>query len=316
MSNTGNKKRRDAVFQKIYELAKWRVDIPVNFDDLERETGIEKSELSHIASYFVQKDLLKYEQGFIGIEIEPLRPGERMEVGIKREPFIHLTANGIDYYEHGFTSPASTPNVSYQNIFNRENYGPLQQGGDHNNQDNNLVVGASPQAIREEVIISGLEEADIRILKAACEEAIKKGDRKHFVYTEAIAQYPELEGMSAEELEESLQALISGCFIDPVGKKMYDIQVFEVTVPGFDDYAQAFITNHDSIKKSVISRIVNDGDTNNKDIAAALNQPLMIVNNILDLLELEGNLAQAKTLNSDAGYEIFNISPLLKRKLK
>jgi pyrimidine deaminase RibD-like protein len=172
------------------------------------------------------------------------------------------------------------------------------------------------ETLQEATHIHGLEEIDTLVFKAICEEAIKKGDRLHFIYTEAIAQYPELAGLSAEELDEVLQVLAGSYYIELPTPKRRDIQVFQVTVLGFAQYARVFIKDYDSIVKSVISRIVDDGDKTNKAIATALNQPLMVVNHILDVLQQDDKLAQAKTFNSEEGYEIFNVSPLLKRMLK
>lgn len=316
MNAKDKKQYRDSVFQKIYELAHGSVANPVKYDDLEKETGIGKAELLHVVNYFVQKELLRFEKGFVSEVAKATEPGERDKSFLREEPFIHLTADGIDYCENGFNNPATSSTINYQNIFNRENYGSFQQGGSHNNQNNQLTAENSSSPSRVQTTFGGLEEADVKVLKVICEEAIRNGDRANYIHTETIAKHPALEKMSAEELEESLQALTSELFIDPLNHKTHDIQVFQVSLAGFDDYAQVFIENYDSIYNSVISRIVKAGDRNNKDIAAALNQPLMVVNHILDVLQQIDMLTQFKPLNSDAGFEIVTVSPLLKRRLK
>ena len=53
------------------------------------------------------------------------------------EPFIHLTADGIDYHENGFSNAPTHPTI-YNTTFEREISGPVQVGGSHNTQETSM----------------------------------------------------------------------------------------------------------------------------------------------------------------------------------
>jgi pyrimidine deaminase RibD-like protein len=174
---------------------------------------------------------------------------------------------------------------------------------------------STAQKVQPALIAPRLEGTDLRILKAACDEAIRTGAKGNpFIYRKDLEPLSELAGISPEEFDESLQILNSEHYIEPSGRG--SITVFRITVIGFEVYAQAFIGNYKGIVKSVISRIVDNGDRTNKVIAEALHHPLMIVNHILDVLEQDNKLTQKKTLNSEGNFEIVTVSPQLKRMLK
>jgi hypothetical protein len=309
MNAQDKKQYRDSVFQKIYELAQGGVDKGVRIHDLERETGLDEKELSGINSYYIQKNLLR-----LGFDYPPgVMPKTGAEYDAARfqiETRIHLTAEGIDYYENGFINPSLTPTVNYNTNFHRENNAPVQIGGSHNTQENSSRAGlsATQELSPSAKTFAGLEETDIRVFKAACEEAIRKGYREDYVYTEKIAPSE----MSAEDLADSLELLKSYNYIKPIGYAR-EITVFEVTVLGFERYAQAIIPGYRSIFQSVIDRVVHEGDRTNKGIAEALQQPLMVVNHILDVLQQDKKLTQFKRLNSEAAFEIVDVSSQLKR---
>jgi hypothetical protein len=148
MSNTDKRQHRNSVFKKVYELAHGRVVEPVRFNALEEETGIERVELLNIVSYFVQKKLLDYQQGFISDTVQAIGHGERDHSYLRQEPFIHLTAEGIDYYENGLNISVSPPLPAttinhYHNVIEGDNFGSFQQGGSHNYQNNSLPLGSS-----------------------------------------------------------------------------------------------------------------------------------------------------------------------------
>jgi HEAT repeat protein len=58
-----------------------------------------------------------------------------------------LTAGGIDYYENDFTSSPTPPHPAtinhYHTLIEGDNFGPFQQGGSHNSQDNFLPTGSA-----------------------------------------------------------------------------------------------------------------------------------------------------------------------------
>jgi hypothetical protein len=129
------KRYRNFIFQKIYELAGGRVDKIVRLSELEKETTVERGELLAVSTYFVQKKLLKFEKGFVPIDSD----ARYLDV----EPFIHLTAEGVDYYEGGFNG-SPTHRDTYVNVIHGSNYGQFQQGGSHNRQDTSLTPEKSP----------------------------------------------------------------------------------------------------------------------------------------------------------------------------
>lgn len=170
--------------------------------------------------------------------------------------------------------------------------------------------------------LPGLEKTDSLVLKLICEEAQadRHNDSKQtWIHTDAIWEKAQALDVALDEFCESIEILNDDGYIRGDKRntgKDWNISIFRLSNYGFEEYAKAWTTDYDSICKSVISRIVNEKDDENIAIATALNQPLVIVNHILDILSEQGRLKLKKPMNTSGVWTILQPSPELKRLLR
>ncbi len=90
---------------------------------------------------------------------------------------------------------------------------------------------------------------------------------------------------------------------------------FSITTFGFEQYAKVYVDDYASIVELVGLQIVNYNQTNSLEISAASNQPVMIVNHILDMFEIDGMVRLLKISGGDNKVHIYIVTPELKRRL-
>lgn len=156
--------------------------------------------------------------------------------------------------------------------------------------------------------INHLEETDSLVFKVACERAMKTGYLKHISVRELIKDM-ESHNISQNEMFDSLEILTEEMYIEPsrtVGGGLR-INDFEITSFGFEQYAQVFIGNYQSIAEGVIEDIVmNDNEVFEK--------PDLVTENVLDRLAAEGSIRVSKRIGGKC--VISHVSARLRRKYK
>ncbi len=159
--------------------------------------------------------------------------------------------------------------------------------------------------------IPGFTQLDTLVLKTSCEIAIEK--ERPAINTKEILDIIDLDGSLKSEIYDSLDILDRKGLIKSEGG-MEGISIFFITTHGFNQYARLFIPHLNLIYNEVISQIVNLKNTENKSISKEINQPVMIVNNILEVLAWNGLIKIHTYMGGNI--KIFNISPELKRMLE
>jgi len=166
-------------------------------------------------------------------------------------------------------------------------------------------------------VIPNLTKVDSLVFKLACEEAIKVG---HNFIGDVDALFDKAKSIDIpeEEFYESLEILHSRGYIK--GGKFMDgtdrIRHFSITSFGFEEYARLYVSGYDKVGQSVGLQIVNLNQNNTTEISANLNQPVMIVNHVVNLFESRGWLKVVKETGGDFNLFIYNVTPELKRRLK
>jgi len=161
-------------------------------------------------------------------------------------------------------------------------------------------------------LLPGLTKVDSLVVKLSCEKAIEIG--YPHINTASILEQVKSFDISLEEFFEALEILDSRGYIKATRVMGGNIPHFSITVYGFDEYARVNIDDYDSILESVAFQIVNLNKMDNSSISASLNQPQMIIDHILDVLDNKGLIKVSKTMGG--GVHIFNVSPELKRMLR
>lgn len=163
-----------------------------------------------------------------------------------------------------------------------------------------------PQGSEKIAAFYDLNESDALVFKAACERARESGYLKHVSVRELLK---DLEAVKIDQSEifDSLEILTNEGYIQPnktVGGGL-PINDFEITVFGFEQYAKAYIPDHDSMVESVIDQIVRL----KKDV---FDKPDVVVEHILDKLVADGQLQVAKFQGGKI--RITHVSAQLRRK--
>lgn len=164
--------------------------------------------------------------------------------------------------------------------------------------------------------IPNLTRIDNLILKYSCEEANNKNSE--YIFREDILNIQQKIDINEDEFYDSLEILDSRGYIRAdrrVGSKR--MNSFQITVRGYEEFAEAYIDNYSSIVKSVVSELVNLNARNSRTISNSINQPLMVVNHILESFENKNWIKISKMVGSGDGsnLRISSISPELKRIL-
>jgi len=125
-------------------------------------------------------------------------------------------------------------------------------------------------------VINYLEETDSLVFKVACERALKTGYLKHISVRELIKDL-EPHKINQSEMFDSLEILTEEMYIEPSNTVGGGLRIndFEITSFGFEQYAQVFILNYQSIAKSVIEEIV----MHDREV---FEKPDLVVENVLD----------------------------------
>lgn len=160
--------------------------------------------------------------------------------------------------------------------------------------------------------IPGLTRIDNLVLKKSCESELK--EYKYIVSPKNLFLENGRNILPEAELSDSLEILDQYGYINlhrTLGKGPYQ---YELTLLGFDKYASAYIKDYQKIIHEVIISIVNQGLSDNHKIAVRIEQPLKLIDHMLDLLESNGHLKLSKVLGG--GVNIFDTSPALRRMLQ
>ena len=176
-------------------------------------------------------------------------------------------------------------------------------------------IGSPPSYIKSFTnVIGKLSKIDSLVLRLSCEIVLKKGD----VFTnpkELFSKENELSKLK-QEVNNSLDFLNRNGYINMPSFIGSDSS-YQITSYGLEAYATACIPDYADKINALISAIVNEEITDSFSLEEKLNEPIILINHILDLLEENCHLEQSKTLcgRSYMHHHIYNISPSLRRTL-
>jgi hypothetical protein len=165
--------------------------------------------------------------------------------------------------------------------------------------------------------IGGLTKADNLVLKEACNFAVQ-GNTDLMVDPEKAFGDGSKLGFSKVEIKDSIEMLESHNYFEVAhfmggGKNGYGCHI-TVTEFGFDNYAQAYISEYNEIVEKVISGIVNKKLESNEELVSKCNSSTVIINHILIVLESNGHIKLTKYMGG--GINIYHVSASLRRMLQ
>jgi predicted nucleotide-binding protein len=163
---------------------------------------------------------------------------------------------------------------------------------------------------------TNLDRDETALLKACFENSFK--EKSKFVDVQRATVELIKAGMTQEEVQDSLDVLLSRNFIDEyVGKKGSGrIHTIRMTPSGFETYGRLFLPELDKIINGAIDAIVNKGLKNHKEIAEYLNKSVILIEYIFDLIKDKQLINAAHFMGSDADYVVTQVSTEAKKAVK
>jgi hypothetical protein len=175
---------------------------------------------------------------------------------------------------------------------------------------NKPPIGSPPDYVKSFVSpIAGLNSLDSLILKLSFERALNLND--HILDPKNVFLKDNKWLVPEQELEGSLEILDRNGYIKIPGR--IGGSHYQITTTGFDAYANACIPDYQNIIKTVAFAIVNKGLQSNIELQQELNNPLTLIDHILDILEINNYVSLSRS--SGVLTRIYIVSPALKRSL-
>lgn len=169
------------------------------------------------------------------------------------------------------------------------------------------ALGERPQRFAVgEPVIATLTQTDERVFREIARHEIDL--QEGAVTTDQLREEPNLAGVAAEELAESLQILAQ--------KELITAQsddYIQLTLPGFRQYAEAFIDDYRNVVAQISALLVNEGVYENHVLATRTGKPLTFVNFVLDVLSDADQIILSKY--GSGLWEVVRVLPALKRSL-
>lgn len=178
------------------------------------------------------------------------------------------------------------------------------------------ALGTLPAYVMATVAaIPGLQKTDGLVLKLIGEDAFTNSMGS--VDSENLLPKTRKEDLSDEKVVESLEALQRAVYlkINYVHNSSKPFRSVTLTGFGIETYAHNFIPEYAHLRKDVVHQIVNLERQSSRAIATALDQPILLINHIVDTLESQKAFKTIKTNSADDDRHIYQVSPLLKREL-
>lgn len=173
-------------------------------------------------------------------------------------------------------------------------------------------IGPQPDYVQSFVqSIGGLNNIDSLVLRLSCEAVLKTGDT--IVNPGQIFLKDDRPLVPEDELKDSLEILDSNGYIKlyrTIGSGFFP---YHITTDGFNAYANSSIPKYQEKFAAVISALVNEKLTSNTEIQKSLNENKVIVDHILNVLESNSHIKQARMIGGLS--QIYYVSPSLKRAL-
>ena len=186
------------------------------------------------------------------------------------------------------------------------------------------ALGSPPAYIRAtRESVPGLKPIDSVLLKMAGDKEIEN-DGRGFISAEEMLDEATSQGISRYSFFESLGVLerkhyfklitfLGGEPSEPELRSLVGggVSSLSMTFHGFEQYAKVYIPHYKAIERDIRLQIVNHGQDNSVSIAEALQQPVRVIDHVLQ------RLAQRKYIEiireSGPTTSFFNVSPELRR---
>ncbi len=172
-------------------------------------------------------------------------------------------------------------------------------------------LGNVPNYTSEEIIeLNGLNKTDSKILKILGDFTIQNNE-SHIDIEEMFCSDNKFE-LNLKTVLGSIEILEDEYLIDY--HETTNSRTCRLTKYGLHEYCKSFMSNYEGLIDEIGGLIVNEEVLKNSELSSRTNKPIILIDNILDLLEDEGLLEIIKYCSGDN--RILKISEKLKRKME
>ncbi len=204
---------------------------------------------------------------------------------------------------------------------------------DHNlsptfiSHDDSLPVGESTQPMSETLspyqpaqadatakFLPSAEEIDNKIMKLLCDRALANGH--YWVTAPEFVNQTESMGIPLEEFFDSLRILQRKGYLELKEAMGGHIGLLKIRTLGFERYARNFIANYRELGEIVKALLENAEMRTNTALVTYLQQPDLVIEQILHRLAEEGLIGISETMGNKDNIRVYNISPELRRLWK
>jgi hypothetical protein len=157
----------------------------------------------------------------------------------------------------------------------------------------------------------GLQEVDIRLFQAVF-AAMILGNDDVVDYDVVVAKGSEI-GLNSKEVDDSTQVIDQAGLWNAspvIGSRRYSH--LKATTTGMERYCVAFLPAYVDLRNRAASLLVDEKMRSSRTLAAELQQPDVVVEHILQILE---NNEYIRTSSDSGGVYIFELLPKLRRQL-
>lgn len=173
-------------------------------------------------------------------------------------------------------------------------------------------LGSTPDYVASVIAhIGSLNKVDSLVLKLSCEAALETGSE--FLNPGKVFLVDGKPVVPEEELKDALEMLDQNGYVKLSRTIGAGFSHYQLTTYGLESYARNCIPDYEEKITAVISALINRQLADNASIEGELGESRLLINHILDVLESNGHLKQAKMIGGLC--RVYNLSPSLKRSL-
>jgi hypothetical protein len=173
-------------------------------------------------------------------------------------------------------------------------------------------LGSSPRFARSNIPVpAGLDQIDSIVLNAIGQLFVEQGHKG--VEKARIVERPELDNLSANQIDESLEILSDHYYVSGKHALGQKFVLVDLRPSGANLVLRQHFPDFDAKARRIVATIVNERLSSNDDIARHLSLTMALVNHVLDDLEARGLIKVAKSLGGHV--HIYEVSVRLERTL-
>jgi serine/threonine protein kinase len=170
------------------------------------------------------------------------------------------------------------------------------------------------QAVVTAKFLPNAEEVDNQVMKLLCDTALANGH--YWVTAPDLVHQAEALNIPSAEFIDSLRILQRKGYLELKEAGGGHIGLLKIRTLGFERYARNFIAKYQELVETVKTLLENEEMRTNTALVTHLQQPVLVIEQILHRLAEEGLIGISETMGNIDNIRVYSISPELRRLWK